>query len=313
MNYNYLGNTKLLVSHLGFGTLTMSKLQKSSDEKTIHNVNTAVIEGGINFYDTAEQYDNYDIINDALKIKNDIIISSKSYAFDRSGAKASLDKCLNSIGRNYIDIFSMHEQINKFSIDGHMEALEYYKEQKKAGLIKAIGISTHYISGVIDVRNYVDIDVIHPIFNKAGMGIVDGNALEMEKNLEITHSFGKGIFSMKALAGGNLIKNNIEALEFVKNKSFIDSVVLGMQSVEEVLANIKLFNNNADFDSMKILQNNTRRIHIDEDCKMCYECIKKCHQNALSVVDGKIVVDKSKCVLCNYCGSVCKNFCIKVI
>ncbi len=43
-----------------------------------------------------------------------------------------------------------------------------------------------------------------------------------------------------------------------------------------------------------------------DKCVGCGICVKSCRQNALTVVDKKIVFDKSKCVNCGNCVRVCK-------
>ena len=48
-------------------------------------------------------------------------------------------------------------------------------------------------------------------------------------------------------------------------------------------------------------------------CKGCGECIGICGSEALSLVDGKAVVDEAACVLCGYCGSGCPEFFIRVV
>jgi len=58
-----------------------------------------------------------------------------------------------------------------------------------------------------------EVDVIHPIVNKAG-GIGDGTIDDMLKAVEKAYSVGKGIYSMKPLGGGNLIKSYKEAMDF---------------------------------------------------------------------------------------------------
>jgi len=41
--------------------------------------------------------------------------------------------------------------------------------------------------------------------------------------------------------------------------------------------------------------------------------LKACPNHALSLIDGKAVVDKSLCILCGYCNPVCPEFAIRLI
>jgi len=56
-----------------------------------------------------------------------------------------------------------------------------------------------------------------------------------------------------------------------------------------------------------------KSLQISEWCIGCGECVRHCKQEALSLREGKAVLNKKKCVLCCYCGAYCKEFCIKVI
>jgi len=85
MEYRKLGKTELNVSRLCFGSLTMSPLQRNLTAKEGGLLLERAYEKGINFVDTADLYDNYEHIKYGLKNigKNNLIISSKSYAYDK--------------------------------------------------------------------------------------------------------------------------------------------------------------------------------------------------------------------------------------
>ncbi len=42
-------------------------------------------------------------------------------------------------------------------------------------------------------------------------------------------------------------------------------------------------------------------------CKGCLKCVEACHAKALSVKDGKVIYDYSKCVNCDTCIKLCPN------
>jgi ferredoxin len=91
-------------------------------------------------------------------------------------------------------------------------------------------------------------------------------------------------------------------------------VAIGMQRTEEVDANISYFENRkVPEDTAKGLEKYKRDLIIQSWCQACGNCIKRCNQGALEIVEGKAVVNKEKCVLCGYCGSVCRELAIKII
>ena len=85
--------------------------------------------------------------------------------------RTSVEKALKELGRDYIDIFMLHEQESILTIKGHWEAIEYLIEAKEKGIVRAIGISTHHVEGVMGAASVPEIDVIHPLVNIAGIGI----------------------------------------------------------------------------------------------------------------------------------------------
>ncbi|OLS03905.1 aldo/keto reductase [Tissierella creatinophila] len=310
-----LGDTNIEVSRLCFGSLTMTPFQANLSVKDGAYLIEYAFERGINFLDTAEIYENYHYIKEALKgiKREEYVIATKSYAYTKEMAKASLDLALKKIGTDYIDIFLLHEQESIYTVKGHFEAIEYFLKAKEMGLIRAFGISTHNIAGAEAARKIKEIEIIHPIVNKQGLGIQDGNIDGMLKELKQIHALGKGIYGMKPLGGGHLIKNIEESFNFVKKIPFIDSIAIGMQSTKEIDANISLIEKGYIPQSLKEqIDKKKRKLIVADYCIACENCVKRCKQNGINIID-KIAVPNEKCILCGYCATVCPEFCIKVI
>lgn len=315
MDYRILGNTKLKVSRLCFGSLTISPMQANLGLDEGASVIKAAFDMGVNFIDTAELYEAYDYIRKAVKGRREnIIISTKCYAYTRDGAEQSLKKALKELDTDYIDIFSLHEQESEYTLKGHEEAIEYFIKAKEKGYIRSFGISTHAIAAVKASMKYKEIEVIHPILNKRGLGITDGNVNEMLDAIAEANKAGKGIYSMKPLGGGNMIKDSSECFEFVLSNNNLHSIAVGMQSVQEVTNNVLVFEGKKVPDDISLqLKNKKRRLLIDFWCCGCGSCSKKCTQKAITLKNGRAVVDPEKCVLCGYCSAYCPEFCIKVV
>lgn len=315
MEYRSLGNTDILVSRLCFGSLTIGPLQAKLPIAEGVEVLQEAFDRGINFLDTAELYNNYEYIRQAVAgRRNKVILSAKSYAYSKATAEASLQKAMKEMNTDYIDVFSLHEQESEHTIRGHQEALEYFIQAKEKGYIRAIGISTHYVAAVEASLKYPEIQIIHPIINMAGLGIVDGSAEEMLLAIEKAAKAGKGIYSMKALGGGNLIHSAKECFSFVLENQNIHSVAVGMQSKAEIINNIAVFEGQEASEEIKNqISNKKRKLLIDFWCSGCGSCVEKCQQSALEIIQGKAQVNPEKCVLCGYCSAYCGDFCIKII
>lgn len=328
MEYRNLGSTGLLVSRLCFGALTIGPLQAGLSPREGANIIVKALDGGVNFIDTAELYGTYPHIREALRRRRDegvgsaeapggekeIIIASKSYAYTYQGMEASLMKALRELDVEEIGIFLLHEQESYLTLKGHREALRALVDAREKGLVRAIGISTHAIEAVKAATDMDEIDVIHPLINLTGLGILDGTVEEMMDALQVAAAKGKGIYAMKALGGGNLLKRYDEAMGFIRGLDFIHSVAVGMQRVEEVEMNLRVFSGEEVSEELKgRVARQPRRLLIEDWCQGCGACVERCQQGALTLKNGRAVVESEKCLLCGYCASACRDFCIKVI
>ena len=314
MKHRPLGNTGITVSRLCFGSLTMGPFQRDLTPAEGAALFERAFSQGVNFVDTAEIYGTYPHIREAVRLKPDLIVCSKSYAYDREGAEKSLKKALEGIGRDYIDVFLLHEQESAHTLRGHREALEYYLEMKQRGYIRAVGLSTHYIACMDAALSHPELDVLFPLINKRGIGIADGAAEQMLERIQKAHAQGRGTIAMKALGGGHLIAEREEAFDYILSLDCMDTIAIGMQSIDEVDYNCARVSGEKPDDELSLRLGKTkRRLLVQDWCEGCGACVSACHNHALSIVDGKARVDEAKCALCSYCARVCPQFTIKVI
>lgn len=316
MKKYFLGKTGIKVTELCFGALPIGPLQANiSIEKSAKLIRTA-LERGINFIDTAEAYQTYPHIKKALKgYKGEVIIATKSQAETYTEMEKSIKDVLKALNRDYIDIFLLHAGLVNHSVfEDREEAFHCLKDYKSKGILRAIGISTHMIEIVKRATEIEEIDVIFPIINKLGLGIVGGNAFDMIKAISQASKEGKGLYAMKALAGGRLIGELEESINFVRNIAEINSVAVGMISEDELELNIKIFNNEEISQELfykKIKPN--KKLFISGFCIGCGTCVKTCPNQALSLVNGKAEVNHDLCILCGYCNPVCPKFAIRIL
>ncbi len=271
------------------------------------------MENGINMFDTAQYYNNYEHISHAVKRNKDFILATKSYAYDLAGAQYALEEALEKTKKDVIDIFMLHETESELTIRGHYEALEYYIKRKQTGDVRAVGVSTHFVRAVYAAADMDEIDVIEPIINIKGIGIVDGTREDMEKAIAYAKDKGKGILAMKPLGGGNLYHSAKESFDYITGLYGIDSVLTGMVSEEEIDANVAYFEGRRFEESFVSLSRRKKHLLVEEWCVGCGECVKRCPNDALTIVDGKCVCEKEKCLTCGYCSGACKEMALKII
>jgi predicted aldo/keto reductase-like oxidoreductase len=297
-----------------FGSLTIGPLQKNKSLTESREIIACALAHGINFFDTADLYNNYDHLRQAIEMKRDVVIATKSYDYTKEGVRKSLFRALSELKRDYVDLYLLHEQENSKTIEGHWEAIEELLKMKTAGKVRAIGISTHRVEGVYGANGFSELDIIHPLINLTGIGIEDGTSKDMELAIGEAKKCGKGVYGMKPLGGGNLLAQKHQSFEYVLGLENLDAIAIGVQSVDEVRYNVKKFEGGQIPDELEAAVSQApKALHISDWCSGCGSCIKRCQQNALRLVAGKAEVLRDKCVLCCYCSTACKDFCIKVI
>lgn len=145
-----LGNSNLFVSKLGLGCMSLG-----TEEKTAFPILEAALEEGINYFDTADLYDqgkNEQLLGQFFKNnREDVILATKvgnkweegkeSWTWDASKAyiKEQVKQSLKRLGTDYIDLYQLHGGTMEDPIE---ETIEAFEELKDEGFIHYYGISS---------------------------------------------------------------------------------------------------------------------------------------------------------------------------
>lgn len=316
MKQIHLGNTGITFSPLIYGTLPLGPLQAGLTPAEAGKLIRHALESGINMLDTAALYGNYPHIREGVAgWKGPLTIASKTHAADPVTARRHVEEALTALALERLDIVHLHGARIADPFTERAAVLEELLRMKDEGKIAHVGLSSHYIQAFRLALDHPEIEVIHPLINRTGMGILDGSAQEMADAIAACAKAGKGVYAMKALAGGNLISEARQSLAYVLALHGVHGVAIGMLSELEINSNITLFEHGiADEKVWTELESRRRRLKImDQFCKGCGQCVEICGSKALSIQDGKAVVDESACILCGYCGAACPEFMIRVV
>jgi predicted aldo/keto reductase-like oxidoreductase len=315
LKYNALGKTGIPVSELCFGTLVMGPLQANLDISIGQHLLERAFDLGITLFDTAHLYKTYPYFLDLPHHKKQkMVISSKSYAYTYEDMQKHIEQGLKAIGRDYFDIFMLHEQESVMTLKGHNEALRAMKDAKKAGKIRAIGVSTHTVTLVRDILLHPEFEVVHPIFNKASHGLREGNIEDMMEAVENLYQAGTGIIVMKPLGGGRLYQDFLDSLQFTHRFPYKHSVAVGVKNEVEIEVNIAIFEDRYTDSMLTKLSLKEKKLFYRRDlCALCEECLQFCHFNVITLGVDTIVFDLDKCVSCGYCIAHCPNMAIRVL
>jgi len=250
-----LGETGLRVSKLGFGTVDFRDPLNLSPEEG-GRLLTESYELGVNLWDTSDDYGSHPHVASALKRvpRKGVVVSTKTSAKSGREARESLKNSLKELDTDYVDIFLLHYVASDW-IHGCQRVLREMSDLKTTGVVKAIGLSTHSVTVVREASQFEEADVIMTICCKASQATInkfhehvpleDGSIDEMFQAIRLAHRSGKGVIAMKVLGGRvagpapPLVKNYGLSIKSIAKIDFVDAMVIGMRSLDEVKKNVK--------------------------------------------------------------------------
>ena len=158
MQYHLLGQTDLRVSRLCLGCMTFGEPDRGKHAWTLPEDSSRPIiqrtlEGGINFFDTANSYSDgssEEIVGRALRDfarREDVVVATKVYhqvgdleeGLSRAQILRSIDDSLRRLGMDYVDLLQIHRWDYRTPIE---ETLETLDEVVKSGKARFIGASS---------------------------------------------------------------------------------------------------------------------------------------------------------------------------
>ena len=311
-----IGTTGISVTELCHGTLVMGNLQANLSPEEGAAAIRKSFQMGVNFYDTATGYGTYPHLALGLQgvPRDQVVIASKSQAHSYDQMKTDIEKCLRELSLERVGIFQLHQVSSLDDLNGRRGALECLIEYKNRGLVGAIGASTHTVAGVQAINEEPAFDVVFPVLNRRGLGIIDGTLEVMLEALTQSKQQGKFVYAMKPLGGGHLYQEVENALKFLRELPLCDAVAVGMKDESEVEMNVAIFNDrDVGEDLKKRVHAVARRLIVYDRCTACGLCVDECDQGAISLANDKAVVDDSRCILCGYCAAVCPEYVIRVV
>jgi aryl-alcohol dehydrogenase-like predicted oxidoreductase len=194
MQYKTLGNTGLLVSKLCFGTMTFGdgrglfKAIGAVGQGGADELVKTSIDGGINFFDTADVYtegESEKILGQSLKnlsiARKDVVIATKVYGrvgpgrndvgasrgHIMDGAEASLRR----LQTDHIDLYQIHANDSVTPVEETMRALDALVQQGKVRYIGCSNWQAWKIAkslGISEFRNLARFDTLQAYYSIAG-------------------------------------------------------------------------------------------------------------------------------------------------
>ena len=266
-------SSKLILGTVQFGlNYGINNTIGKMSEKKIFELLEAAYDLGIKTLDTAEGYGNAHSI-----ISNFHRQSKKRFSIITKYSSSNFDYPIDLVERiqfhcsnfnvNYLEGYMFHSYNDfKMNINNDQNVLDNIKN---SGLVKKIGVSVYSNDEIEDLLNFKNINLIQLPFNLFDNEYQRKEILEKarKRNIEI-HSrsvFLQGLFFKDVNTLANCffpLKNNLSelslilnnnnisietlALNYPLNKTYVDKVIIGVDSLEQLKNNIKATEN--DFD-----------------------------------------------------------------
>lgn len=252
MKLRALGSSGIAISPLGLGTVKIGRDQQvkypnqfsiPSDDEVVALLELAW-SLGINALDTAPAYGNSEQrLGQLLPNRHDWVYVTKvgevfedgqsSFDFSAKGTRRSLERTLQRLRRDYVDLVLVHSDGDDMRIIEQEPVLETLDKLKQEGLLKAFGMSTKTVEGGRWCVEYCD--AVMATYNPAYTDELPVllRAEELNKGVLIKKGLQSGHADTAAGGGG------VEAaLRFVFDQPAVHSVVVGTINPDHLRQNV---------------------------------------------------------------------------
>lgn len=358
MEYRKFGKTNEEISILGFGCMRFPQVDGKIDEKETMKMVRYAIDNGVNYIDTAYPYHNGEselvvgrILKDGYRKKVKLATKLPSWKIEkREDMDKMLEEQLKKLQTDYIDFYLVHaldkelwDNLVKNNIFNFLDSI------KKSGKVRHVGFSFH---DKLEVFKEI-IDAYDWEFTQIQYNYLDEDYQAGTQGLEYASSKGMGVIIMEPLRGGKLVNELSDdildimnksqankspaawAFKFLYNRDEVGVVLSGMSTMDQVIENIRICDEEGKSNTMTPDEINTIeklrdtfKSKIKVNCTACGYCmpcpkgvdIPKCFEllnsaamfNTVEYIKNNVYKhiisenkDASNCVECGSCESVC--------
>src|SRR5258707_7355028 len=223
MEYATLGNTGLLISKLCFGTMTFGdgrglfKAISAVGQAGADELVKTAIDGGINFFDTADNYtegESETILGQSLKTlhipRTDVVIATKVYSrvgpgrndigASRGHIMDGVEASLRRLQTDHIDLYQIHGNDSVTPVDETIRALDTLVQQGKVRYVGCSNWPAWKIAkalGISEFKNLARFDTLQAYYSIAGR--------DLERDIvPLLEAEKVGLLVFSPLAGGLL-------------------------------------------------------------------------------------------------------------
>lgn len=233
----HLGKTDLQVTPIGLGCWQFAGnhyMWNSPPQEEIDKIVKITLDGGINWFDTAEAYGwgsseraLATALGKAVAANDDVVIATKWFPFFRTARNIprTIDKRIKCLSPYKIDLYQIHQPYSFSSVETQMDAMAGLV---KEGKIKYIGVSNFSAAQMRRAHVALAKYGLRLASNQVRFNLVNRN-LEGNGVLDAARELNISLIAYSPLAQGLLTGKFHKNPELIKKLPFMRRMLLGRQ------------------------------------------------------------------------------------
>lgn len=258
-----LGRTGITVNKNGFGALPIQRV----DMETAKIILRKAYDNGINFFDSARSYSDSELkLGEALSdVREKIYIATKTPSKTVEGFWEDLEKSLECLKTDYIDIFQFHNPSFCPKPNDGSGLYEAMLEAKAKGKIKFIGLTNHRLDIAKEAVESGLYDTVQFPFSYLASSAD-------EELVRLCEKHNVGFICMKALSGGLITRSDVAYAYIAQFKNALP--IWGIQKESELDEFLSYQDNPPQMtDEIKTLIEKEQKELSGEFCRGCGYCM----------------------------------------
>ncbi len=235
-----LGKIGLETTILGMGTgMSNGNPYLDMGEPAFTEMMHYAFDQGVRYIDTAQNYRTHIYVQKALRGWNreEFFILTKTPSRSEETVRNDVGRYIYELGVGHLDVLLLHCMTSGDWPTQLASAWQGAQEAKKAGKVRAVGVSCHSFDAMKKCLEVDDLDVILARINPFGREFhTDETPENVVTLLKDLHDKGVGVLGMKIFGEGKckLPEQRRESLEFVTALDCVDTMTIGFTETPQV-------------------------------------------------------------------------------
>jgi 1-deoxyxylulose-5-phosphate synthase len=239
-----LGKSGIKVSLVGIGTGSggwagSSDQTRLGQEEFTRQLRYA-FDHGVTFFDLADQYGSHPYFTKSMQGigRDKYVIQTKTTSRRAAAAREDIDRFLKELKTDYIDSLIIHNVTERDWTTRFQEVMEVFSEAKKAGKIRAHGVTCHSFAA-LEAAAASDWVQINQVRWNSRQSHMDAEVKTAAALFEKMRRQGQGMIGMKVFGQGSLVRGSQpltpdDCYRFQIESGVVDAFVVGVQKVEHI-------------------------------------------------------------------------------